>query len=100
MTGAAGNIGYAMAFRIANGDVLGKDQPVDLHLIDLPQAQNALKGVAMELNDCAFPLLNNIVTTDSLSTGFKDVTHAFMVGAMPRKPGKKYTCENLSKLDQ
>lgn len=87
LTGAAGQIGYGMAFRIANGDVLGKDQPVILHLIDIPQAKDALSGVAMELADCAFPLLQDVVCTDSLSVGFKDATHAFMVGAKPRSPG-------------
>lgn len=65
VTGAAGNIGYALVFRIASGELLGKDQPVILQLIELPHAQNALKGVAMELNDCAFPLLHDVVCTDS-----------------------------------
>jgi len=87
VTGAAGNIGYATVFRIANGDVLGKDQPVILHLIDVPQGQDALKGVKMELDDCAFPTLAGVVCTDSLTTGFKDVDYAFLIGAKPRGPG-------------
>ena len=69
VTGAAGQICYSLLFRIAHGDMLGYDQPVILHLIDIPQAQKALKGVAMELGDCAFPLLNDIVCTDDLSKG-------------------------------
>lgn len=69
VTGAAGQICYSMLFRIANGDMLGADQPVILHLIDIPQAQKALTGVAMELGDCAFPLLRGIVCTDDLKTG-------------------------------
>ena len=69
MTGAAGQICYSLLFRIAHGDMLGYDQPVILHLIDIPQAQKALSGVAMELGDCAFPLLHGIVCTDDLKTG-------------------------------
>jgi len=69
VTGAAGQICYSLLFRIANGDMLGRDQPVILHLIDIPQAQKALSGVAMELGDCAFPLLRNIVITDDLKVG-------------------------------
>eukprot|EP01017_Pseudomicrothorax_dubius_P038322 TRINITY_DN571_c0_g1_i1.p1 TRINITY_DN571_c0_g1~~TRINITY_DN571_c0_g1_i1.p1 ORF type:complete len:350 (+),score=120.93 TRINITY_DN571_c0_g1_i1:132-1181(+) len=87
VTGAAGNIGYALVFRIASGEMLGKDQPVILHLLDLPHAQNSLKGVAMELNDCAFPLLQGIVTTDNEGVGFKDIDYALLVGAKPRGPG-------------
>ena len=69
VTGAAGQICYSLLFRIANGDMLGRDQPVILHLIDIPQAQKALTGVAMELGDCAFPLLRGIVCTDNLKVG-------------------------------
>lgn len=69
VTGAAGQICYSLLFRIANGDMLGYDQPVILHLVDIPQAQKALTGVAMELGDCAFPLLRDIVCTDDLKVG-------------------------------
>lgn len=72
VTGAAGQICYSLLFRIANGDMLGYDQPVILHLIDIPQAQKALTGVAMELGDCAFPLLREIVCTDNVNTGIVD----------------------------
>eukprot|EP00919_Chromeraceae_sp_WS-2016_P024241 GHVR01057353.1.p1 GENE.GHVR01057353.1~~GHVR01057353.1.p1 ORF type:complete len:119 (+),score=12.02 GHVR01057353.1:18-374(+) len=87
VTGAAGQICYSMLFRIANGDMLGYDQPVIINLIDIPQAQKALKGVAMELGDCAFPLLRGIVCTDNPSVGFKDVDAALLVGAKPRGKG-------------
>ena len=87
ITGAAGNIGYAMAFRIAAGDMLGPDQPVILQLIEIPPAMDALKGVVMELNDCAFPLLKGIVATDDLEVGFDDTNFAMLVGARPRGPG-------------
>jgi malate dehydrogenase len=87
ITGAAGNIGYAMAFRIAAGDMLGPDQPVILHLIEITPALAALQGVVMELNDCAFPLLAGAVATDDLNVGFKDVNYALLVGARPRGPG-------------
>lgn len=87
ITGAAGNIGYALAFRIASGDMLGKDQPVILHLLEIPPAMGALSGVVMELNDCAFPLLQDIVATDNLDVAFKDVDYALLVGSMPRKDG-------------
>jgi malate dehydrogenase len=87
ITGAAGNIGYAMAFRIAAGDMLGPDQPVILHLIEITPALAALQGVVMELNDCAFPLLAGAVATDDLNVGFKDVDYALLVGARPRGPG-------------
>ncbi|MCP1728364.1 malate dehydrogenase [Natronospira proteinivora] len=87
ITGAAGQIGYAMAFRIAAGDMLGKDQPVILQLLEIPPAMDALEGVAMELDDCAFPLLADIVTTDDPSVGFKDTDFALLVGAKPRGPG-------------
>ncbi len=87
ITGAAGNIGYAMAFRIAAGDMLGPDQPVVLQLIEIPPAMDALKGVVMELNDCAFPLLQGVVATDKLEEGFDDTNFAMLVGARPRGPG-------------
>lgn len=87
ITGAAGNIGYAMAFRIAAGDMLGPDQSVILHLIEIEPAMEALKGVVMELNDCAFPLLSGVVASSDLNAGFKDVNFALLVGARPRGPG-------------
>lgn len=87
ITGAAGNIGYAMAFRIAAGDMLGPDQPVILQLIEIPPAMKALEGVVMELNDCAFPLLQGIVATDQLEEGFDGTNFAMLVGARPRGPG-------------
>ncbi|GHU40454.1 malate dehydrogenase [Betaproteobacteria bacterium] len=87
VTGAAGQIGYALLFRIASGELLGKDQPVILQLLDLPQAQKALQGVIMELDDCAFPLLAGVVATDDPNVAFKDVEVALLVGARPRGPG-------------
>ena len=89
VTGAAGQIGYALLFRIASGEMLGKDQPVILQLLELPveKAQAALKGVIMELEDCAFPLLAGIVGTDNAEVAFKDVDVALLVGARPRGPG-------------
>ena len=87
VTGAAGQIGYSLLFRIANGDMLGKDQPVILQLLDLPQAQAACKGVVMELEDCAFPLLAGVVITDDPKVAFKDVDVALLVGARPRSKG-------------
>lgn len=87
VTGAAGQIGYSLLFRIANGDMLGKDQPVILQLLDLPQAQAAVKGVVMELEDCAFPLLAGVVITDDPKVAFKDVDVALLVGARPRSKG-------------
>ena len=87
ITGAAGNIGYALAFRIAAGDMLGPDQPVVLQLLEIPPALPALKGVVMELNDCAFPLLQGIVATDDLDTAFKETNYALLVGARPRGKG-------------
>jgi malate dehydrogenase len=87
VTGAAGQIGYALLFRIAAGDMLGPDQPVDLHLLEITPALGALNGVVMELNDCAFPLLNNIVATDDPNVAFKDADFCLLVGAMPRKEG-------------
>ena len=87
ITGAAGQIGYALLFRIASGEMLGKDQPVILQLLDLPQAQNAVKGVMMELQDCAFPLLAGMVATDDPEVAFKDADVAILVGARPRSKG-------------
>ena len=89
VTGAAGQIGYALLFRIASGEMLGKDQPVILQLIEIPdeKAQKALKGVMMELEDCAFPLLAGMEAHGSPETGFKDTDYALLVGARPRGPG-------------
>lgn len=87
VTGAAGQIGYALLFRIASGEMLGKDQPVVLQLLDLPQAQDALKGVMMELQDCAFPLLAGMVASDDPEVAFKDAQVAILVGARPRSKG-------------
>jgi malate dehydrogenase len=87
VTGAAGQIGYALLFRIASGEMLGKDQLVILQMLELPQAQKALKGVMMELEDCAFPLLAGMVATDDPSVAFKDADVVLLVGARPRGPG-------------
>ncbi|MBK1875362.1 malate dehydrogenase [Pelagicoccus mobilis] len=87
VTGAAGNIGYALLFRIASGQMFGADQPVALNLIEIEPGMKALKGVAMELDDCAFPLVTEIVQTDDLNVGFKDVDWALLVGSVPRKAG-------------
>lgn len=87
VTGAAGQIGYSLLFRIANGDMLGKDQPVILQLLDIPAAVNAVKGVVMELEDCAFPLLAGVVITDDPNVAFKDADYALLVGARPRTKG-------------
>jgi malate dehydrogenase len=87
VTGAAGQIGYSLLFRIASGEMLGKDQPVILQLLELPQAQNALKGVMMELEDCAFPLLADMIGTDDAKVAFKDADIALLVGARPRSKG-------------
>ncbi|WP_414613623.1 malate dehydrogenase [Stenotrophomonas pavanii] len=89
VTGAAGQIGYALLFRIASGEMLGKDQPVILQLLELPvdKAQAALKGVMMELEDCAFPLLAGMIGTDDAEVAFKDADIALLVGARPRGPG-------------
>lgn len=87
VTGAAGQISYSLLFRIASGDMLGKDQPVILQLLEITPALEALKGVAMELDDCAFPLLAGIVQTDDPMVAFKDAQYALLVGARPRGPG-------------
>jgi malate dehydrogenase len=87
ITGAAGQIGYALVFRVASGAMFGPDQPVALHLVEIPAGFEALKGVVMELDDCAFPLLKNIVATTDLDEGFRDVNWALLVGSVPRKAG-------------
>lgn len=87
VTGAAGNIGYALLFRIANGDLFGPDQPVILQMLEIPPAMPALEGVAMELDDCAFPLLKDMVLSDEAETAFDGVSWALLVGARPRGKG-------------
>lgn len=87
ITGGAGQIGYQLAFRIASGQMLGPDQPVILQLLEIPQALDALKGVVMELDDCAFPTLAGIVATDDPDVAFSDADYALLVGARPRGPG-------------
>ena len=87
VTGAAGQISYSLLFRIASGAMLGDDQPVVLRLIEIEPAMKALEGVAMELDDCAFPLLSDIVMTTDLNVGFENTSWALLVGAMPRKAG-------------
>ncbi len=87
VTGAAGNIGYALLFRIANGDLFGPEQPVILQMLEIPPAMNALEGVAMELADCAFPLLSDMVLSDQAETAFDGANWALLVGARPRSKG-------------
>jgi len=87
VTGAAGQIGYALLFRIASGQMFGPDQPLTLHLIEIPDALGALDGVMMELHDCAFPLLESVVPTADLNEGFRDINWALLVGSVPRKAG-------------
>ena len=87
VTGAAGQIGYALLFRIASGQMLGDDQPVILQLLEIPQAVGALEGVRMELEDCAFPLLAGVVCTDDAERAFEGTDYGLLVGAMPRKEG-------------
>jgi malate dehydrogenase len=87
VTGAAGQIGYSLVFRIASGEMFGADQPIALHLIEIPAALGALGGVVMELRDCAFPLLQAIVPTADLDEGFRDINWALLVGSVPRKAG-------------
>ena len=87
VTGAAGQIGYSLLFRIASGALFGPDQPVNLRLIEIEPALPALGGVVMELDDCAFPLLNSIMPTASLDEGFSGVNWAILVGSVPRKQG-------------
>src|SRR5476651_2237241 len=87
VTGAAGQIGYSLLFRIASGAMFGPQQPVILHLLEIEPALPALNGVVMELDDCAFPLLKGIVATASLDEGFRGVNWALLVGSVPRKQG-------------
>ncbi len=87
VTGAAGNIGYALLYRIANGDLFGPDQPVALHMLEITPALKALEGVAMELEDCAFPLLSDMVLSDDAETAFDGINWALLVGARPRSKG-------------
>lgn len=87
ITGAGGQIGYALAFRVASGAMLGPDQPVNLHLLEITPALPTLQGVVMELNDCAFPTLNKVIATDDARVAFKDCHAALLVGARPRGPG-------------
>src|ERR1700678_3261226 len=87
ITGAAGNIGYALAFRVASGHMLAADQPINLNLLEIPAAQAAVQGVVMELNDCAFLTLNKVTATDDARVAFKDCDIAMLVGARPRGPG-------------
>jgi malate dehydrogenase len=87
ITGAAGNIGYALAFRVASGQMLGADQPINLNLLEIPAAGAAVQGVVMELNDCAFATLNKVTATSDADVAFKDCNFAMLVGARPRGPG-------------
>src|SRR5438128_2042258 len=87
VTGAAGQIGYSLVFRIASGEMFGTDQPISLHLIEIPAALGALDGVVMELHDCAFPILQTVVPTADLDEGFRDINWALLVGSVPRKAG-------------
>src|SRR2546426_5828514 len=87
VAGAAGQIGCSLLFRIVSGQMFGADQPITLHLIEIPAALGALEGVVMELHDCAFPLLQSIVPTADLDEGFRDINWALLVGSVPRKAG-------------
>lgn len=87
VTGAAGQIAYSLLYMIARGEVFGKDQPLILHLLDIPPMAGVLEGVVMELSDCALPLLQQVIPTSDLAVAFKEVSAAFLVGAMPRKEG-------------
>jgi len=87
ITGAAGHIGYALAFRVASGEMFGPDQPVILRLLEIPQALSSLYGVGMELEDCALPLLHDIVLTDDPAIGFRETNYALLIGARPRSKG-------------
>jgi malate dehydrogenase len=87
ITGAAGQIGYQLLFRIAAGDMLGADQPIILQLLEIPPAMGAVQGVVMELEDCAFPLLHSVIASDDPNVAFKDADYALLVGARPRGPG-------------
>ena len=87
VTGAAGNIGYAILFRLASGDCFGKDQPIILQLLEIPPAMSALEGVVMEINDGAFPLVHGIEISDDANVAFKGANQAFLIGSRPRGPG-------------
>jgi len=87
VTGAAGQIGYALLFRLAAGEMLGRERPLVLHLLEVPRAMAALRGVVMELEDCAFPLLQGLEVTDDPRVAFQDVDFAFLVGSRPRGKG-------------
>jgi len=87
VTGAAGQIGYSLLFRIANGDMLGREQPIILQLLDIPQAQQSLRGVAMELEDCVYPMLQQVIVTDDPRVAFRDAEVVMLVGARPRSKG-------------
>ncbi len=87
ITGAAGNIGYALAFRVASGQMLGSEQPINLNLLEIPAASAAVQGVVMELNDCAFSALNRVTASSDANVAFKDCDYAMLVGARPRGPG-------------
>ena len=87
ITGAAGHIGYALAFRIASGEMFGPNQPVILRLVEIPQAMSSVHGVGMELEDCAFPLLYDVVLTDDAAIGFLETDYAILIGAKPRGKG-------------
>ena len=87
VTGAAGQISYSLLFRIASGQMLGDDQPVILQLLEIPPAMEAVRGVVMELDDCAFPLIADIIATDDPDVAFKDASYALLVGSRPRGPG-------------
>lgn len=87
ITGAAGQIGYSLVFRLATGELFGKDQPINLNLIEIPSGMDRLNGLIMELEDCAFPLVKNIIGTTNLEEGFKDTNWALLVGSVPRKAG-------------
>lgn len=87
ITGAAGNIGYALLFRLASGELLGDEQPLVLRLLEIEPAMRALEGVVMELDDCAFPLLSDVVATSDLKTAFDGASYVFLVGSVPRKAG-------------
>ena len=87
ITGAAGQIGYSLVFRIANGDMLGREQPIILQLLDVPQAQQSLRGLAMELEDCVFPMLQQVIVSDDPKIAFRDAEVVLLVGARPRSKG-------------
>src|SRR6516162_8084540 len=87
VTGAAGQIGYALLFRIASGQMFGPEQPLRLHLIEIPAILGALEGGVMEVDDCAFPLLESVIPTADLDEGFRDINWALLVGSVPRKAG-------------